>query len=138
MCCSVESSLNEQYRPNDKGACLDVYYPSSIKDTAKTLPTVVWVHGGAFISGDKADIANYAKILASRNYTVVSVGYSLAPEKHYPTPIFQVNDALAYLDRNAVRLHIDSNRYILAGTQQAHRLPRNSRLSPQTPVMQVK
>jgi len=112
---SVESSLNEQYRPSDNDAYLDVYYPSSIKDTAKTLPAIVWVHGGAFISGDKTDIANYAKILAAHNFTVISVGYSIAPEKHYPTPIFQVNDALAYLDRNAVRLHIDSSQYVLAG-----------------------
>lgn len=111
----VDSVLNEQYRLNDEDAYLDVYYPSSIKDTNQTLPTVVWIHGGAFISGDKADVANYAKLLASYNYTVVSIGYSLAPEKQYPTPILQVNDALDYLDKNAARLHIDSNRYFLAG-----------------------
>ncbi len=108
----IESVLDEQYRPDDKDAFLDVYYPSKVKDA---LPTVVWIHGGAFISGDKIDIRNYAKILASYNYTAVSVGYSLAPKHRYPTPLFQVNDALAYLDKNALRLHIDSNRYFLSG-----------------------
>jgi acetyl esterase/lipase len=111
----ITSVLDEQYRLNDKDAFLDIYYPTNIKDSNQSLPTVVWIHGGAFVSGDKVHIANYAKILASYNYTVVSVGYSIAPEQSYPTPIFQVNDALAYLDKNAFRLHIDSNRYFIAG-----------------------
>jgi acetyl esterase len=111
----IASDLNQQYSQNDSDAYLDVYYPSEVKDTSKTLPTVVWVHGGAWVSGDKKDVANYAKIVASKGYTVVSVGYSIAPEKHYPVPVIQTNKALAYLDDNAERLHSDSSHIALAG-----------------------
>ena len=45
----------------------------------------------------------------------VGVNYSLAPGKTYPTPIRQVNTALAYLGMNATRLHIDPSRFFLAG-----------------------
>lgn len=111
----VTSIINEQYRPDDKDGYLDVYYPDTIKDTNKALPTIVWVHGGAWISGNKENVANYLKILASHGYTTVGVNYSIAPEKRYPTPLLQVNDALTYLQENAERLHIDPYQFVLAG-----------------------
>ena len=108
----IASVRNQQYRPGDKDAFLDVFYPEK---TTTALPTVVWVHGGAWVSGNKADTDNYIKILAARGYTTVSINYSIAPEKKYPTPILQVNDALDYLQRHAELLHIDPNRIVLAG-----------------------
>jgi len=105
----------QHYDPKDKDAFLDVYYPSSISNTGKLLPVIVWIHGGGWVAGSKEEIANYCKILAGKGYTVVSVDYSLAPGKHYPTPVKQVNIALAYLQENAKRLHIDPSHFILAG-----------------------
>jgi acetyl esterase/lipase len=75
----------------------------------------VWIHGGGFLAGSKEQIANYAKILAAEGYTVAGVDYSVAPEKKFPTPLRQVNTALDYLQRNAARLHVDPNRFVLAG-----------------------
>lgn len=103
---------NKQYRTSDKDAYLDVFYPST---TTEQLPTVVWVHGGAWVSGDKDEVDNYLKIIASKGYTVVGVNYSIAPEHQYPLPIIQVNDALGYLQLNASELHVNPNRIALAG-----------------------
>lgn len=103
---------DQQYREGDKDAYLDVFYPN---ETTSPLPTVVWVHGGAWISGNKNNVDNYMQILAEQGYTVVSVNYSIAPEHKYPTPIYQVNDALGYLQQNADRLHIDKNRVVMGG-----------------------
>lgn len=103
---------NQQYRANDKDGYLDVFYP---ENTNAPLPTVVWVHGGAWVSGDKNNVDNYLKILASHGYTVVGVDYSVAPEHQYPLPLTQVNDALGYLQNNAERLHIDQNNIVMAG-----------------------
>jgi acetyl esterase len=111
----ISSVKNKQYRPNDKDAYLDVYYPNTIKDTDKTLPTIVWVHGGAWISGSKDNVSQYLQILASYGYTTVGVNYTIAPEKHYPTPLLQVNDALTYLQENAQELHVDPYNFVLAG-----------------------
>lgn len=111
----VASTTNEQYSADDKDAYLDVYYPETAKDSGKSLPTVVWVHGGAWISGSKENVANYLKIIASYGYTAVGVNYSIAPEKRYPTPVLQVNEALTYLQENAERLHIDPYQFVLAG-----------------------
>jgi acetyl esterase/lipase len=112
---NVQSILNEQYRPNDRDGYLDVFYPQALKPPDAALPTIVWVHGGAWISGNKSHIANYIKILAAKGYTTVGVGYTIAPEGQYPTPLIQVNNALSYLQQNAQRLHIDSSRIVIAG-----------------------
>jgi len=106
---------NQQYDVNDNDAFLDVYYPSVISNTDKQLPVVVWIHGGGWVSGRKEDSANYYRILSSKGYTVVSLDYSVAPGERYPTPLKQVNKALAYLKENAKHLHIDPSHFILAG-----------------------
>ena len=111
----VISTLDERYDANDGDALLDVFYPSKVVNTDAVLPVVVWVHGGGWVSGDKSQVANYLRILASKGYTVVGVNYAIAPNKTYPVPIRQVNSALAYLQANAKRLHIDSSRFFLAG-----------------------
>jgi len=111
---SVGSTLNLQYDVADPQALLDVYRLTTAADHAR-LPTIVWIHGGGFIAGTKAEIANYARILAARGYVVVAVDYSVAPEAKYPTPVVQVNRALGYLLANAQVLHIDGHRFVLAG-----------------------
>jgi acetyl esterase/lipase len=112
---NVDAILNQSYRANDPDATLNVFYPQSAAASTAGLPTVVWIHGGAWISGNKDDMTNYLKILAARGFTTVSVNYSIAPEKHYPTPIIQTNAALGYLQQHATALHIDPTRIVLAG-----------------------
>ncbi len=109
----ISSIRNQQYKAGDKDAYLDTFYPATA--TAKTLPTIVWVHGGGWVSGNKNDVANYLQILAAHGYTTISVNYSIAPEKHYPVPIVQTNEALGYIRQNAARLHVDTNQIVLAG-----------------------
>jgi acetyl esterase len=110
----VTARFDERYDTNEPDALLDVFYPSQLENAAR-LPTIVWVHGGAFSGGSKDDITRYLEILAAKNFTVVGVNYSLAPARHYPTPILQVNTALAFLSRNEARLHVDARRVFLAG-----------------------
>lgn len=108
----VEEVLDERYDATDADALLDVFTPAG---TRRALPTIVWVHGGAWVSGDKAQVANYLRILASHGYTVVGVNYSIAPRKTYPEPLRQIGAALRYLQTHAARLHIDAQRFVLAG-----------------------
>jgi acetyl esterase/lipase len=111
----ISARRNEIYDPGDPDARLDVFYPAAAQAKDQALLTVVWIHGGGFLSGSKDQIANYAQILAAGGYTVVAVNYSLAPERTYPTPLRQLNAALVYLQQNAARLHIDPQRFVLGG-----------------------
>lgn len=90
----------------------DIFYP---EDTAEPLPTIVWVHGGAWIAGSKDGVANYLKILASHGYTVVGIDYTIAPAATYPAQTGQVMAALDHLTANATSLNIDPGRIVLAG-----------------------
>jgi acetyl esterase len=111
----VAGQLNLQYETGDADATLDVFYPAAVEQAHDLLPVVVWVHGGEWIYGSKDDIANYLKILASRGFVTVGVNYTVAPARTYPSPVRQINEALAYVNRNAAKLHVDPSQLFLAG-----------------------
>ncbi|MBP1159204.1 MULTISPECIES: alpha/beta hydrolase [unclassified Rhodococcus (in: high G+C Gram-positive bacteria)] len=108
----VARVTDQQYRDGDPDAHLDVYFPEAAQGP---LPTVIWTHGGGWISCHKTDFAPYYRLLAAAGFTVVSLDYSLGPDQTYPTPVHQLNDAHAYLIANAERLHVDPQRIVLAG-----------------------
>ncbi|AWB89372.1 alpha/beta hydrolase [Salinibacterium hongtaonis] len=111
-----ESGISEQldlsYADEGASTTFDVFTPNEGTDP---LPTIVWIHGGAWISGSKADVAPYLRILASHGYTAVGLNYGYGPEVEYPVAVTQLNDALAHLLDNAQGLRIDPDRIILAG-----------------------
>lgn len=90
----------------------DVYRANSADGPA---PTIVWIHGGGWVSGDKADPAHYLSRLAGAGFTVVSLNYSLAPQRHYPLAIRQLNEAMSFLVDHPADYGIDSTRLVLAG-----------------------
>lgn len=106
---------NQQYGKGNAKETLDVYMPNAALQAHKTLPVVIWTHGGAWLSGDKKDSAPYYALLANRGFVVISLDYSLAPEKTYPTPLHQLNDAYSYVQANAARFHANTSKIVLAG-----------------------
>ncbi|HZP19725.1 MAG TPA: alpha/beta hydrolase [Bauldia sp.] len=110
----VAERLDVRYA-GESDTLLDAFYPASADGTSTVLPTVVWVHGGAWISGTRKDVGEYLKIIAARGYAAVSVEYSIAPGAAYPTPLRQVNAALAWLREHGRELHVDASRIVLAG-----------------------
>lgn len=91
---------------------LDLFLPAS---AAEPLPLVVWIHGGAWISGSKKDVEPYLRVLAGYGYAVVGVGYSVSPKVSYPTAIRELNAALGYLREHAGHYGLDPERIVLAG-----------------------
>jgi len=110
----VASITDEAYEPGEPDARLDVYFPAHVA-AGERLATIVWIHGGAWISGTKEAAAPYFATLARGGFTVIAVEYSRAPDTQYPTPIRQINHALAYALRHADRFHVDDGQIIVAG-----------------------
>jgi acetyl esterase/lipase len=100
------------YLEGDDGLTLDVFTPA---EEGEALPTVVWIHGGAWISGSSADVDPYMRILADAGYTAIAVNYTLGPEAIYPTAVRQLNDAFAYIDAHADELSVDPSTIVIAG-----------------------
>ena len=103
-----------QYSDGSAGGntTFDAFSPRS---GSARLPTVFWVHGGAWISGSKNDVDPYLRILAASGYTTIGVNYTVGPEAQYPTALVQLNEALAFLVAHAAQYRIDPSRIVLAG-----------------------
>lgn len=97
----------------DAGMTFDVFSPADGDD--EPLPTIIWVHGGAWISGNSSNVDPYLRILAAEGYTTVGLNYTVGPEATYPTAVHQLNDALASLDADADEYRIDPDRIVIAG-----------------------
>ncbi|WP_244971443.1 alpha/beta hydrolase [Paramicrobacterium chengjingii] len=108
----IESKRNIAYAPDSEDTRLDVFRPASATDP---LPVVVWIHGGAWVSGSKDNVAPYLEMVANEGYAAIGVDYTLGPEATYPTAFEQLNTALEYIDDHADELGVDPDRIILAG-----------------------
>jgi acetyl esterase/lipase len=102
-----------EYPSKDGRNRYDLYLP---KDAEDALPVIVWVHGGAFVAGDKSGVENWAVMLANEGYAVAAVDYEWAPEIAYPGQVRQVEECIWELQKKAEEGQpLDMNRVILAG-----------------------
>ena len=108
----VDEKLDVSYAGQGADTTFDVFSPAG---TTAPLTTVVWIHGGAWISGSKENVDPYVKIIASHGYTTVALNYTVSPEASYPVALNQLNAALGYLVENAAEYNIDPSRIVLAG-----------------------
>jgi len=76
-----------------------------------TVPAVVYVHGGSWVSGDYNTggfiINGIGPALVTQGFVVFSVNYRLGPQAHWPDQIVDVKCAIRYLRANAHRFDID-------------------------------
>jgi len=86
---------------------LDIYYPKMV---IGPVPTVVYVHGGAWIQGDKKEGAGTVDIpaLIEAGFVVVSVNYRLAPQYKFPAMIEDVKCAIRFLRANGNRYSLST------------------------------
>ena len=108
----IEQTGAVRYDAADPDALVDIFRQSG---SAAPRPAIVWVHGGGFVSGNRHIVAEYLKILAAQGFVTVSVDYTIAPDARYPTPVRQVNKALAFLVANAERYGIDRDAMLIGG-----------------------
>lgn len=90
---------------------LDVYYPHS----EGQVPVILYIHGGAFIAGDKLHARHYCTQLASEGYAVFNINYRLAPHATNPAQIEDVLSALLWVRENCHSYCGDASRLFLAG-----------------------
>lgn len=105
--------LDIPYAAQSESQKLDIYLPP---EGDGPFPTVIFVHGGAFILGDKRDTQFLQAIDGIKNgYAVASVEYRLGFEAKYPAAIFDVKAAVRFLRANAATYMLDGDRFALCG-----------------------
>ena len=104
---------------------LDVYLPEATVNASEQghRPLVVFIHGGAWMIGDKAwirggthmQLEQFLQLLLRNGYAVASLNYRLVPEGVFPAPIHDVKAAVRYLRAHAHELGINPERIGVAG-----------------------
>ena len=92
----------------------DVWRPAGDAPAAGW-PTVVWVHGGSWRAGSRADTPRWPEWLADEGYLVVSVDYRLAPPPTWAAAPADVACALGWVAGQAGRLGADPARLAVKG-----------------------
>jgi len=96
---------------------LDIYRP---KKETTNLPAVVWIHGGAWRSGDKfpAPVAGY---LASQGFFTASINYRLSDVASFPAAVQDAKCAVRWLRAHAPEYGVDPNRIgVIGGSAGGH------------------
>ncbi|MBQ3689772.1 MAG: alpha/beta hydrolase [Bacteroidales bacterium] len=98
---------------------LDVYFP---KDTLKKHPTLIYFHGGSWVSGKKCKVLeryrNFTvKTLLDNNIEIISVDYRLIGlNNHLEDCISDCQKAVDFCIKNAEYLKIDTSKLALWGS----------------------
>ena len=91
---------------------LDIYLP----DSPGSHPAILFVHGGAWHTGDKRRLAPLARFLAERGYAGFSVNYRLAPDFTFPAALEDLRCAVKWLRAHAADYGVDPDRIAALGT----------------------
>jgi acetyl esterase/lipase len=91
---------------------LDLFLPD-----APANALVVFIHGGAWISGDKSDVGGFVGHLNASGAAVASINYRLSTNPHIrvPTHVHDAAHAYAWLVHNAATYSLPIERTILMG-----------------------
>ncbi|CAM3741740.1 alpha/beta hydrolase [Erysipelothrix urinaevulpis] len=103
---------NLTYESKWKNNTFDLITP---KKTQEKIPIIFWMHGGAYVAGDKSDVSEYAVQIASQGYALVNLNYELAPQATYPTPLIQLGEAYQYIVEKYQDYNFDFDQIYFAG-----------------------
>src|SRR5262245_12367479 len=95
----------------DEKQVLDVYAPRD----AKRAPVVIFVHGGEWMKGDKADVSFKPKFLNENGIVFVSINYRLSPAAMHPAHASDVAASVAWVRDHAAELGADPGKVIMMG-----------------------
>jgi len=101
---------------------MDIYLPAG--RTTDSTKTIVMVHGGAWVSGDKSDFAAFIPVLQQRfpGYAIANVNYKLATttDNHFPTQENDMKAALDFLVQKATDYQLSQNFILLGASAGGH------------------
>jgi acetyl esterase/lipase len=103
----VRAFRDLEYVPGGgRARSLDLYLPEK---SDRPLPLVIWVHGGAFLGGDKSPCP--AVRLVPLGYAAASVNYRLSGEARFPAQIEDCKAAVRWLRAHASERGLDPERF---------------------------
>lgn len=106
----ITETRDVRYAPGDRHD-LDIYAPTG----QRSAPVVVFIYGGGWKDGGKADYRFVAAALAARGFLTVVPDYRLFPEVRFPVFLQDNAAAVAWTKANIARYGGDPRRIFLMG-----------------------
>jgi acetyl esterase/lipase len=98
---------------SERSVMLRIYQPERV---SKPVPVLLWMHGGGLVIGNaKMDDVYVLKFVKDLSIVVVSVDYRLAPDHPYPAALDDCYLALRWIQTQAARLQVDTDRIAVGG-----------------------
>lgn len=117
---------------------ITIYERKDQKDSKEKRNLVLFVHGGGFIGGDVKTKGNQCRYLAQQSgAVVVSPEYRLAPETPYPGAEEDVLGTIDWLEDNADRFNIDTDKMAIMGESAGGHLAVNACLKDKKQRMKL-
>ena len=107
----VEFETDLVYGPAERNR-LDVYKPAAADGTA---PIQIFAHGGGFVRGDKAEVANLGPYFAQNGVVFVAMNYRLAPDAKWPSGAEDMAAVVQWLHDNPAAHGGDVSKIVVAG-----------------------
>jgi acetyl esterase/lipase len=106
----ITETRDVRYAPGDRHT-LDIYAPQA----EASVPVVVFIYGGGWKDGNKAEYRFVAAALAARGYLTVVPDYRLYPQVRFPTFLQDNAAAVTWTKTNIARYGGDPHRVFLMG-----------------------
>lgn len=130
----VERLVDLPYSPHSSRHRLDVYRH---KDHPSGCPTLVQVHGGGWVIGDKREQGRPLMLhLASRGWVCVAPNYRLSPKATFPDHLVDVKRALAWVRQHGPEYGADPGFVVITGGSAGGHLAALAALTPNDPRYQ--
>lgn len=98
-------------RVGDRALLMDLHLPKTAP-TGATLPVVLFVHGGGWRQGARA---NPPLAPTAHGYAVASIDYRLSTEAPWPAQIEDCRNAVRFVKKHADRFGLDADRVLAWG-----------------------
>ena len=113
---------------------LNLYRPAGASDP---LPTVVDVHGGGWMHGDRRLNQNYCMALAAQGYAVMGMSYRLLPHVGLREQVQDVFASLHWLEDHGAEHGFDLGRLLLTGDSAGGHLAGLAACIQKSPALQA-
>jgi acetyl esterase/lipase len=97
-------------QPADDTRRLDVYSPEG-----DNMPVIVWVHGGAWVGGDKSFAQHKPRTFTRRGFVFVAINYRLVPNVRAGDQAADVAAAIGYVRKNCKKWGGDPTKVFVMG-----------------------
>jgi len=107
-----QSDAKVHYASASASQVLDLWKPV---DAVAPVPLIIFVHGGAFVAGDRSMEDQYIAPVLAAGYAAASLDYRLSGEAPFPAAVQDVKAAVRFLRANAARYGLDPDRFAAWG-----------------------